>query len=146
MNSLMDYSIINQFRRAKIRLHQHAQKSKAKRLIKTMNSTQLKTFNGVIKTCKENPESIRYDKITGETLFFLKEQHVSITLKNNTISTHNHIKFGPPVWFTNEQFKYINQIIDIEAHRYRRRLKWEITDNTNKFLDEVFNSEENNSK
>ena len=139
---LMDYSFVTLFMRAKIRFQHRTHAKKVKRLMKTMNSTQLKSFNGVIKTCKETPESIHYDKITGETLLFLKEQHVTITLKSNTVSTHNHVKFGPPVWFTDEQFKYLNSIIDMEAHRYRRRLKWEITDSTNKFLDEVFNPEE----
>ena len=138
----MDYSFVTLARRAKLRLRHRSQATKIKRLLKRMNSTQLKTFNGVVKTCKENPETIRYDKVTGETLILFEAQNVIITLKNNTVSTYNHTKFGPPVWFTDEQFKYLNSLIDMEAHRYRRRLKWEITDNTNKFLDEVFNPEE----
>jgi len=131
----MKYSLKTHYTRAYIRFKNRALASKDAKILASMDSNQLKTFQGILKLCKSNPEGIRYDKLTGETLIILKD--VIITLIDNKVDTYNHQGFAHQ-WFTDAQYKFFITMIDIEAHRYRRRLKFEVRTNLNKFLDELF--------
>lgn len=105
---------------------------------KTLNFEQKEIFDLVVGEAKKHPEAIRYDRVDNETLIVLKD--LIITIKSDSkdyiVFVDNHRGFHSQ-WFYQAAFDLMNEIVDKEAHRFRRKLKHEITMNIRAFLRDI---------
>lgn len=92
-------------------------------------------FELIENIAKQKPEAIRYVKFENETLIIVED--VTITLKKNgKVYIDNHTGFHSQ-WFSDTAFALLNSIVDTEAHRYRRKLKYEAKCNRIRFLQSI---------
>jgi len=124
-----------QIKRMNVRTRQKRKESERNHALKLLNSEQKDVFDLVVMTVKKHPEKILYDKITGEVL--IVEERMLFTLyhdtKDHMVSIHNHSGFHSQ-WFMESSYNYLMEIVNTEAHRYRRRLKYEVRTNIRNFL------------
>lgn len=103
--------------------------------LKTLNFEQKEIFDLVVGEARKHPEAIRYDRVDNETLIVLKD--LIITIKSDSkdymVYVDNHRGFHSQ-WFYQAAYALMNDIVDREAHRFRRKLKHETKMNIRAFL------------
>lgn len=103
--------------------------------LRTLNFEQKEIFDLVVGEARKHPEAIRYDRIDNETLIVLKD--LILTIKSDSkdymVYIDNHRGFHSQ-WFYQQAYVLINEIVDREAHRFRRKLKHETKMNIRAFL------------
>ena len=100
-----------------------------------MNLDQRDVFDLVVDVAKKDPDCIRYDKKNPETI--LRQPTLLITIykddKDCMVAVDNHKGFHKQ-WFHEATWHYLNEIVDSEAHRIRRRDKHETRMNIRSFI------------
>jgi len=106
-----------------------------KSALKTLNFEQKEIFDLVVGEARKHPEAIRYDRIDNETLIVLKDLIIMIKSdsKDYMVYIDNHQGFHSQ-WFYQAAYALMNDILDHEAHRFRRKLKHETKMNIRAFL------------
>ena len=135
----MKNSVIRYFsyriKRMNVRTRQKRKASERKHALSLLSSEQKDVFDLVVMTVKKHPEKILYDKVTGEVL--IVEENRLFTMyhdsKDHMVSIHNHSGFHSQ-WFMESSYNYLMDIVNAEAHRYRRKLKYEVRMNIRNFL------------
>ena len=126
--------------RAKSRIKRR--KQEVKEAIGTMNSDQKAIFDLVVDLAKTHPESILYDKVEKETLIVLPSLLVTLLSgerDKSMVYLDNHQGFHKQP-FDPTAFTLLNDLIDKEAHRYRRKLKHEVRLNIRAFINGIIES------
>lgn len=121
------YIIINRKLKAK----------KNRKAIASLNQEQLKVFNMVMSLAEKNSEDIRFDKDTQETMFYLPNMLVTIT--PYVVHIDNTHGFRTTI-FPNNAFDIMEDKLNKEAHRVRRKWKYEAKLRINKFLNKVIST------
>ena len=116
--------IKNKIKRSNVKTRQKRKAFEVRAAMKTMNFEQKEVFDLVVEKAKKYPKEIRYDKIDKETLIVLEDLIITIKMDGNDykVFVDNHKGFHPQ-WFYEAAFNLLNDIVDTEAHRYRRRIK-----------------------
>lgn len=127
-------SIEYKFKRFFVKVRQHRKLSHNNKILKTMLPEQIDVYEIVKDKCKRFPDSIRYDSDTTKILILLET--MIITLHNKRIYIDNHRGFSE-MWFSEDQYELIKEYVDAEAHRFRRKLQWEIRRNLRNFLKQI---------
>lgn len=122
------------FKRQKAKAHmRHVSKSEWK-IRNSMNSEQRKIFDLVVQITTDYPESILYDKITEETM--ITREHLLISMLNDVVHIDNTTGFHPER-LPKSAYLLLLHIVDKNAHRYRRGLKYQTKLNLLSFLDKT---------
>ena len=106
---------------------------------KKITSEQRDMFYLVSRVVSANNDKILFDPVSKETLIVLPE--ALYIIKNNEISILNHNRFVT-TWFYDDLYEHVLEIINREAHRYRRKLKYQSTKNIREFINSQLPKEE----
>jgi hypothetical protein len=122
-------------KRMNVKVRQKRQMTLIDAAMKTMNAEQKEIFNLVVDLVKKHPETILYDKISNETLIVQPDLLVTIykDSKDNMVAIDNHHGFHKQ-WFYEAAYHLITEIVNREAHRYRRKLKYTTRINIQEFI------------
>jgi hypothetical protein len=102
--------------------------------MKQLSIEQLRVIKQVTEYAVNHNELIRYDLKSDEILIALTD--VLVTLKGETIYIHNTNGFLPTPIPT-EAYEMLLEVIEKEAHKDRRRLKYEVKQRIHNFLDQL---------
>ena len=105
--------------------------------MKSLTIEQLKLYNMVVSHAIKNNSSIKFDPESDEILIVLPK--MLITLKNEYVSIQNTTGFYMDR-FPSLPYDILVHIIYKEAHRERRRLKYEVKQRINTFLNKLTNT------
>ena len=122
--------------RKKAKLNIRYINNKNKNAMKLMNNDQLRAFHLVERVSSKCPECIYYDKFDGESETLLTQKRLLITLHNKAVSIDNHKGFHTE-YLPEESFNLLMRIVDKNAHRFRRKLKYEVRLNIRAFMDSI---------
>lgn len=104
------------------------------KMIKNLQGNQIIIFDKIIDISKNNRDCIRFDPISSEIIIVLPK--ILITISGQKINIHNSTGFLTQE-MTGESIEYIKNIIMIEAHRERRRLKHEAIKRISEFITNI---------
>jgi len=113
-------------------------KKKEEIAMKSLTSEQQKLYNVIISLAKKNNKAIKFDPESDEILIVLFE--TLITLKNECIIYQNTNDFYTDK-FPSLPYEILVRVIYKEAHRERRRLKYEVRQRINVFLNKLTNNQ-----
>lgn len=121
-------------KKAYVRFKQRARKKGQDIAFKNMSLEQMKVFNMVKDLAVKHNESIRFDPKSDEIIIALTK--MLVTLKGETVYIHNTTGFMSMIIPT-EAYEYLVRIVEVQAHRERRKLKKEVKDRINEFLNKI---------
>lgn len=128
----------NRVKRMNVRTRQKRNRIERESALKLMNIDQRDVFDLVVDIAKTDPDCIRYDKRDGETI--LRQPNLLITIykddKDYMVAVDNHKGFHKQ-WFHEATWALLNDIVDLEAHRIRRRDKHETRTNIRAFIKNI---------
>ena len=127
-------NIIYKIRKSIVLFKQRVKKRRQVSALKKMNSDQMKAFNMVKSFAIKHNDAIRFDPYSDEILILLPK--MLITLKNDTIYLHNTTGFLT-VPIETAAYEMLVNIIQIESHKERRKLKYEVKQRINDFLTKI---------
>jgi len=131
-------NIIYKFRKLIILFKQRNKRRRQASALKKMNSEQMKAFNMVKSFAVKHNDAIRFDPYSDEILILLPK--MLITLKNDTIYVHNTTGFLT-IPIETAAYEMLVDIIHIESHKERRKLKYEVKQRINDFLTKISESD-----
>lgn len=99
-----------------------------------LTTDELNLYNKIAYISKENKKDIRFDPVSNEILITLP--NMLIILNNKKVSIYNTTGFLN-MELPDDTYNILVGIIQYEAHRERRRLKFETKKRINNFLDEL---------
>lgn len=105
-----------------------------KRKEKMINSLSMELkiiYDLILKISKDSPRDVIFDNLTGEIL--LAQRDLLIVINNYEVSIDNHTGFTKQK-FPSDVYELMVKEVNKNAHRYRRKLKYEATKNLRKFL------------
>jgi hypothetical protein len=128
--------------RMKVRARKRGTIAHERRIMNLMSVEQKQVFDLVVNLAKKYPDEIRYDKDPEETTIIIPDVLITIYAgnKEKLVSIDNHTGFHTQ-WFYESVFVFLNHKVDIEAHRYRRRLKYEVKMRIREFLNHIIDKE-----
>lgn len=134
----MKYTLSYRIKRMNVKSRQKKRAAQEKRILAMLDREQKAVYDLVIKTAKKHSDKILYDKITGEVLIVERARLFTLidSGKEHVISIHNHKGFHNQ-WFPEIAFDHLLTIVNLEAHRYRRGLKFDVRMNIRAFLESV---------
>jgi len=122
------------FKRFIVKKKQNFRYSKNQKAIAMLNQEQEKVFHMVMSLAVKNSKDIRFDPETQETLIVLENMLVTITPYTVHIdNTHGFRSTN----FPQEAYEIMDAILNKEAHRVRRKLKYDVKMRINTFLNNV---------
>ena len=124
-------------KRKLVKLKQSSQRKKLAIAIKSMSSEQEKLYNMVISLAIKNNSAIKFDPESDEILIVLPK--MLVTLKDETVIVQNTTGFYTDR-FPSLPYDIMVRVIYKEAHRERRRLKYEVKLRINNFLNKLTNT------
>ena len=127
-------NMMYKFRKAIVLFKQRMKIKSQKAAFKMMNSEQMEVFNMTKAIAIKHNDAIRFDPHSDEILIVLPK--MLITLKNNTIHIHNHTGFLT-MSIETAAYEMLATIIEVEAHRERRKLKNEVKQRIVEFLNSI---------
>lgn len=101
---------------------------------KDLDSSELSVVKKVEMLAIANKQAIRFDPTTNETLIVLDD--LLVTLQNQHIKIDNHQGFSH-ITVPSKAYDKLLTIIRREAHRERRRLKYQVKQNLQKFINKI---------
>ena len=127
-------SLNYKIKKAYVRFKQRARKKGQDMAFKNMSLEQMKVFNMVKDLSVKHNESIRFDPTSNEIIIALTK--MLVTLKGETVYIHNTTGFMS-MTIPTEAYDYLVEIVEKQAHRERRKLKKEVKDRINEFLNKI---------
>lgn len=142
----MKYNIQYRLKRWSVRARQKRRFVREQRILNMLDREQRAVYDLVIKTAKNHPDKILYDTLTEEILIVEKTRLFTLfnANKERIVSIHNHKGFHNQ-WFPETAFDHLTSIVNREAHRYRRGLKYDVRMNIRSFIESV-SSEQDSSE
>jgi hypothetical protein len=137
----------NRIARMNVKTRQRRKAKIAKHAISLMNYEQKDVFNTVMLIVKLHPERILYDNKVNETLIVEDTRLISMSKnesKQCVVFISNHTGFHPQ-WFHESSYNYLIELVDIEAHRYRRKLKHQVKLNIRNFIHGIIEGKQSDS-
>lgn len=131
-------SINYKIKKVRVRLRQSAIKKGHNMAFKHMSLEQLKVFNMVKDVATKYNDAIRFDPKSDEIIIALTK--MLVTLKGETVYIHNTTGFMS-MTIPTEAFEELVRIVERHAHRERRKLKKEVKDRINEFLNKIIETE-----
>lgn len=111
-----------QLERFRTKYRRHRKNRKVARVMRQMNSDQLKAFNKIKDLANSHRSAIRFDPKTGKIMIDLPK--ILVTLKRNTIYVDNSSGFGYQI-MTEDSYELLKEVIEMEAHKDRRKSEFE---------------------
>jgi len=100
---------------------------------KSLNKQQLETFELVEQLSSDYPESIMYDKYSDFEETMIRLPHLLVTMSDYTVHVNNTTGFNPAS-LPKPAYNHLMNIVDRNAHRYRRGLRYETQSNISAFI------------
>ena len=120
-----------------VRYKQRSAKKAQLLALNAMSIEQTKTYNMVKDLAIKHRDCIKFDPYSLEILIVLPK--MLITLKSDTVYIHNTNGFLT-VSLRTDVYEMLVKIIQIEAHRERRKLKYEVKLRINDFINKITES------
>ena len=133
-------NVIYKFQKLIVLYKQRVKRRRLASALKRMNHEQMKAYNMVKSFATRHNDSIRFDPHSDEILILLPK--MLITLKDSTIYIHNTTGFLT-IPIETAPYEMLIDIIEIEAHRNRRKLKYEVKQRIEEFLTKISESDNN---
>lgn len=124
------------YKRFYVRTRLNFKEKKHRKAISMLNQEQLKVFNMVMTLADKNSTDIKFDPETQETLIVLND--MLVTLTPFIVHIDNTHGFRSTI-FPENAFEIIDNKLNKEAHRVRRKLKYDVKIRINNFLNNVIN-------
>jgi hypothetical protein len=121
-------------KRKLVKIKQSSRKKKSSIALKSMSSEQIKLYDMVISLAIKNNTAIKFDPESDEILIVLPK--MLVTLKDETVIVQNTTGFYSDR-FPSLPYDMMVRVIYKEAHRERRRLKYEVKLRINQFLNKL---------
>lgn len=127
-------SLSYKIKKARVRFKHRMIRKRNDIAMKNLSIEQLRVIKQVTEYAVKHNEAIKFDPKSDEILIILPE--VLVTLKGETIYIHNTHGFLPmPI--PTEAYEMLVEVIEKEAHKERRKLKYEVKQRIHKFLDQL---------
>ena len=139
-------SIAYKIKKARVRFKQRVIKRGQDMAFKHMSLEQNKVFNMVKDLAIKYNEAIRFDPTSDEIIIAITKNLVNvkgemlITLKGETVYIHNTTGFMS-MSIPTEAYEVLVKVVEKQAHRERRKLKKEVKDRINEFLNKIIESD-----
>lgn len=131
-------SISYKIKKARVRFKQRAIKKGHDIAFKHMSIEQLKVFNMVVDLATKYNDAIRFDPSSDEIIIALPK--MLVTLKGEIVYIHNTTGFMS-MSIPTEAYDDLVRVVERHAHRERRKLKKEVKDRINDFLNKIIESD-----
>lgn len=129
-------SISYKIKKSMVRFKQRARKKRENYALKHLSQDCLKVFETVKFLAVNYNDNIKFDPKAHETLIAIKKLRILVTLKDEVVYIKNSVKFVT-MPMPAEAYELLMEILEFQAHRERRKLKKEVSDNLNDFLDDL---------
>lgn len=129
-------SISYKIKKSLVRFKQRTRKKRENYALKHLSQECLKVFNTVKYLAVDYNDHIKFDPKARETLIVIKKLRILVTLKDEVVYIKNTVKFVTMPMPT-EAYELLIEILEFQAHRNRRKLKKEVSDNLSDFLDDL---------
>lgn len=131
-------SISYKIKKARVKFRQKTIKRGHDIAFRHMSIEQFKVFNMVKDLATKYNEAIRFDPTSDEIIIALTK--MLVTLKGETVYIHNTTGFMS-MTIPTEAYEELVRIVQKNAHRERRKLKKEVKDRINEFLNKIIDTE-----
>lgn len=121
-----------------VRFRQRMKRKNEKIAFDKISAEQIRVFNMVKDLAIKYNSAIKFDPKSDEILFILPK--MLVTLRGQTVYIHNTTGFMSMV-IPLEAYKILVDIIEKEAHKERRKLKYEVRLRINEFLSKIIETE-----
>lgn len=129
-------SVNYKIKKLMVRLKQRSRKKRENFAFKHLNHDELNAFNTVKNLAVTYNDYIKFDPKAHETMIAVKELKILVILKQEVVYIKNTNKFVTMPMPT-EAYELLIEIIEFQAHRERRKLKKEVSDNLGDFLNDI---------
>ena len=127
-------SLSYKIKKARVRFKQNMIQKRNNIAMKHVSIEQSRVIQQVINFAVKYNSAIKFDPKSDEILIILPD--VLVTLKGESVYIHNTHGFLPmPI--PTEAYEMLVEVIEKEAHKERRKLKYEVKQRIHKFLDEL---------
>jgi len=124
------------FKRTMVRLRQRKRKLELDSAINELQREELQLFNTVLELSKKHRDKIRFDPFSSEILIAVNEEHILVTLTNQTVSidnTNGFLSFKLP----GKAYHLLVSKIEKDAHSERLALKYGVKMRIKEFLNKI---------
>ena len=122
------------YKRFHVRTKLKFRANKYNKAIASLNQEQVKVFHMIMSMAEKNSDDIKFDPESQETLIVLPEMLVTIT--PYTVHIDNTHGFRSTI-FPQDAYEIMDDKLNKEAHRVRRKLKYDVKMRINTFLNNV---------
>jgi len=122
------------FLKMRVRFKQRMRRKRNEIANRNLSLEQIKVINMVTEIAIKNNSAIKFDPKSGEVLIILPK--MLITLKDEIVYIHNTTGFMS-MNIPTEAFEILIESIEKEAHKERRKLKYEVKKRINNFLNNL---------